>query len=247
MRVKSICGVAGVVGALLVSTTAQAALTGIKFAVKQSQTNPRLFICSLYVTFSAPGDNLIAIVGLPAPGAQLSYSTNSIPGFHQETLPLGIQDTPVAGPLLTFAPVYESDTYITIGLKHGFQGTDTMLHIGVLATDAPPGPTDWNAGGPLTSDVAAGGTYFVLPGAPEAVEVGGQVLIAQLVIDGNALTTDGLAARIDVFIPEITWADAAGNSQSTTGLFSASHTIPAPGTLALLGLAGLAGFRRRRR
>ena len=70
---------------------------------------------------------------------------------------------------------------------------------------------------------------------------------AQLVIDGTLATTNGLAPRINVFVPEITWADAAGNSQSTTINFSGSLHIPAPGTLALLGLAGLAGIRRRRR
>ena len=110
-----------------------------------------------------------------------------------------------------------------------------------------PGATDWNAGGSLTSNAAAGGSYFVLPGAAPGVEIGLQVLIAQLVIDTNRLTTDGLAHQITAFIPEITWADAAGNSQSTTGLFTVTRIVPAPGTLALLGLAGLAGIRRRRR
>ncbi len=244
MRIKSVCVVAGVVGALFVSTTAQAALTGLLGSVKASPFNPRLHICNIYVTFSAPGDNLIAIVGLPAPAAALFYSTNSVGGFHQETVPIGPLDVPINRILFGIAPNYADDTYITIGLKHGYQGADTMQHVGVLATDVPPGPTDWNAGGPLTSNAAAGGSYFVLPGAVQGIEVGGQVLIAQLVINRNLDTTDGSASRIDAFIPEITWADAAGNSQSTTVNWD---PIPAPGTLALLGLAGLAGIRRRRR
>ena len=247
MRIQSVCVVAGVVGALFVSTTAEAALTGLISTVRFSPLNPRLFICNLYVTFSAPGDNLIAIVGLPAPGGQLSYTTNSVGGFHQETVPIGAQDFPVDAVFRGLFPNYIDDTYITIGLEHGYQGTDTIVHVGVLATDAPPGPTDWNAGGPLTSNAAAGGSYFVPPGAAQGVEIGGRVLIAQLVIDGNLATTNGLAPRINVFVPEITWADAAGNSQSTTINFSGSLHIPAPGTLVLLGLAGLAGIRRRRR
>ncbi len=244
---KTLPVLAGLTAALFVSTSAEAALTGIKVTVKQSLNNPRLFICNLYVTFSAPGDNLIAVVGLPAPGAALSYSTNSVNGFHQAIAPLGPQDQPLNRILFGIAPNYSDDTYITIGLKHGYQGADTLQHVGVLATDNPPGPTDWNAGGPLTSNAAAGGSYFVLPGAVQGIEVGGQVLIAQLVIDKNRATTDGLVPRIFGLVPEITWADAAGNSQSTTGLFSFSHPVPAPGTLALLGLAGLAGIRRRRR
>ncbi len=245
MRIKSVCVVAGVVGALFVSTTAQAALTGLISTFKTSPLNPKLFICNLYVTFSAPGDNLIAIVGLPAAnGAPLSYSTNSVAGFHQETVPIGAQDIPVDATFRGLVPNYIDDTYITIGLEHGYQGTDTMLHVGVLATDAPPGPTDWNLGGPLTSNAAAGGSYFVLPGAAQGVEVGGRVLIAQLVIDINLATTDGLTPRINASVPEITWADADGNSQSTTINFSGTLHIPAPGTLALLGLAGI---RRRRR
>ncbi len=243
---KTLPVLVGLAGALMVSASAEAALTGIKSVVK-SAPGARLFIVNLYVTFSAPGDNLIAIVGLPAPGAPLSYTTNGVNGFHQEVLPLGPQDVPLNSILFGIAPNYADDTYITIGLKHGYLGADTMQHVGVLATDIPPGATNWNAGQGLTSNAAAGGSYFVLPGAPQGVEIGLQVLIAQLVVDTNRLTTDGLAHRIDIFVPEITWADNLGNSQSTTGLFSITRIVPAPGTLALLGLAGLAGIRRRRR
>ncbi len=229
MRIKSVCVVAGVVGALFVSTTAEAALTGIKFVARPNPLQPNLLICNLYVTFSAPGDNLIAVVGLPAPGAQLVYSTNSAPGFHQETVPIGPQDLPIDAVFRGLFPNYFDDTYITIGLKHGYApGALSMLSVGVLPGDAAPGATNWNLGGPLSSAVIRGGAYFVLPGAPEAVEVGGQVLIAQLVIDGNAPTTDGLAPRIDVFVPEIAWADAAGTATNTTGFFTASHGGPPP-------------------
>ena len=242
---KTLPVLVGLAGALMVSATAEAALTGIKSVVK-SAPGARLFVVNLFVTFSAPGDNLIAIVGLPAPGAPLSYTTNTVNGFHQETLPLGPQDVPLNRILFGIAANYADDTYITIGLKHGYQGADTMQHVGVLGTDLPPGATDWNFGKLLSSNVAAGGSYFVLPGAVQGVEIGLQVLIAQLVVDTNRATNDGLKHRIDIFVPEITWADAAGNSQSTTGLFSLT-IVPAPGTLALLGLAGLAGIRRRRR
>ena len=242
---KTLPVLAGLAGALIASTTAEAALTGIELVAKQSPFNPRLVICNLYVTFSAPGDNLISIAGLPAPEAQLSYTTNSVPGFHQE-VSIGAQDFPLDADLLILFPNYADDTYITIGLKHGYApGALTMQEVGVLPGTG--GATTWNAGGSLLSNPSVGGSYFVLPGAPEGVEVGGQVLIAQLVIDGNQPTTDLAAPRIDVFIPEIAWANAAGVGATQTVNLSATHIIPAPGTLALLGLAGLAGIRRRRR
>ena len=235
---KTLPVLVGLAGALMVSATAEAALTGIKATVKQSLNNPRLFICNLYATFSAVGDQVVAIVGLPAPGAQLVYSTNSVPGFHQETLPLGIQDQPLNRVLFGVGPNYSDDTYLTIGLKHGYQGADALQLVGLNI--------GWNAGGSLTSAAGPGGSYFLAGFPAQGVEVGGQVLIGQFVIDKNAATTDGLAPRIDVVIPQIAWADAAGVG-STTNNFSASHIVPAPGTLALLGLAGLAGIRRRRR
>ncbi len=220
--------VASLAAALFVSTTAEADLTGIKFVARPNPLQPSLLICNLYVTFDAPGDNLIAVVGLPAPEAQLVYSTNSAPGFHQETVPIGPQDLPINAVFRGLFPNYIDDTYITIGLKHGYApGALSMSSIGVLAADGVPGATDWNLGGPLTTASGTGGAYFVVAGAPEAVEVGGQVLIAQLVIDGNASTTDGLAPRIDVVIPQIAWADAAGVA-STTNNFSASHGGPPP-------------------
>ncbi|MHC4448396.1 MAG: PEP-CTERM sorting domain-containing protein, partial [Planctomycetota bacterium] len=79
--------------------------------------------------------------------------------------------------------------------------------------------------------------------------------LVQMGLDTNHPTNDGQPPRFQVQIANVIWQDAAGNNHLTgfdpeTGLgdpLTLDTCIPAPATLALLGLAGLAGIRRRRR
>ena len=100
------------------------------------------------------------------------------------------------------------------------------------------------ANGGTVGDINNGaGWYDATPGSPNAIAAGGtqggyRILLAQIVRNGNdadALATFYLKNSFKV----------AG---TTTALFSeGTFTIgvPAPGAMALLGLAGMAGRRRR--
>ena len=100
------------------------------------------------------------------------------------------------------------------------------------------------ANGGTVGDINNGaGWYDATPGSPNAIAAGGtqggyRILLAQIVRNGNdadALATFYLKNSFKV----------AG---TTTALFSGGTFtigVPAPGAMALLGLAGMAGRRRR--
>ncbi|HJN72039.1 MAG TPA: PEP-CTERM sorting domain-containing protein, partial [Phycisphaerales bacterium] len=77
------------------------------------------------------------------------------------------------------------------------------------------------------------GSWFCTPVDPQGEEVGGRVLIGQFTLVGG---TD-LIGQIS-----LQGKDADGNTWQELGV----TWVPAPGAMALLGLAGLAGRRRRR-
>ncbi|MDP7005439.1 MAG: hypothetical protein QF718_04440, partial [Phycisphaerales bacterium] len=107
-------------------------------------------------------------------------------------------------------------------------GSNALLDIGI----------DWtsfNGGGTLATD---NGSWFVTPVDPQGGELGGSVLIGQFtVVGGTGNGIDDLTGQIS-----LQGKDADGNTWQELGI----TWVPAPGAMALLGLAGLAGRRRRR-
>jgi len=100
------------------------------------------------------------------------------------------------------------------------------------------------ANGGIVRDINNGaGWYDATPGTPNAIQAGGnqggyRILLAQIVRDGSG--ADDLAT----FYLKHAFKVAG----TTTALFAEgtfSIGVPAPGAMALLGLAGLAGRRRR--
>ncbi len=129
------------------------------------------------------------------------------------------------------APELEWDSYVTIGALyangHPF-GNNALLDIGI----------DWtsfNSGGSIETD---NGSWFVTPADAQGGEVGGRVLIGQFTVIGGS--GDGIADLVGQV--SLQGKDADGNTWQELGV----TWVPAPGALALLGLAGLAGRRRRR-
>ena len=118
-------------------------------------------------------------------------------------------------------PSLEFDTFVTIGL---LSSTGNALNnIGI----------DWTsfeAGGELTTN---NGSWFVTPNDVQGEEIGGRVLIGQFTITTGALLIGHVS---------IQGKDADGVTFQATNI----SWVPAPGALALLGVAGLAGRRRRR-
>ena len=132
--------------------------------------------------------------------------------------------TPSAG-LFGFFPPLEYDSFVTIGLLD--DEDDAMLDIGI----------DWSDfednGGAINTD---NGTWFATPDEPQVQAIDGRVLIAQLTSDGDINGTLNLQGKEED--TSINWV-AEGVTFSTV-------IVPAPGALALLGLAGLASRRRRK-
>ena len=101
------------------------------------------------------------------------------------------------------------------------------------------------ANGGTIGDINNGaGWYDATPGTPNAIGVGGtqggyRILLAQIVRNGN--DADALATFY--------LKNACKVAGTTTALFAEGTfsigVVPAPGAMALLGVAGLAGRRRR--
>ena len=122
--------------------------------------------------------------------------------------------------LIAVFPSLAFDSWVTIGLED--MTGNALANIGI----------DWTGfmggGGISTAD----GAWYVTPDDAQGDAVGGQVLIAQLTVnDGNSPTGFvNLQGKL-----------ADGSSWSAVN----QTWVPAPSVLALLGLAGLAGRRRR--
>ena len=121
-------------------------------------------------------------------------------------------------------PSLAYDSFVTIGLLDNDGASNALNDIGIDFTD-------FAAGGTLSTD---NGTWFVTPDDVQGDESGGRVLLGRFTIDGGTLEGSvNLQGR-----------DVNGTVWNADGV--AFGAIPAPGALALLGLAGLATRRRRK-
>ena len=149
-----------------------------------------------------------------------ALSIQSSTSFYQNAY--GDHGAPNAALFFVF-PSLEFDSFVTIGLLSD-DGTDAMMDIGIDWTD-------FNAGGAIWTD---NGTWFATPDEPQVQEVGGRVLIGQFTTDGDVSGCLSLQGKEE---------DTSINWNAVGVCFD---TAPAPGALALLGLAGLASRRRRK-
>lgn len=175
-----------------------------------------LFVCNVYANFDGAGDRMLSI-GF----ANVASSTGA---FYQNALGL---DTAPLDFLLPLDPLLQYDSFVTVGVKES-DGSDGTT----------PDP-DFDSGAFNGSGQVLGGWFNSNPDNGQGDPVGGRVLIAQLTIE-NAAGSDSVGGSMTVF-----WKDGdTGDIIGTESSFN--HAVPAPGALALLGLAGLAGRRRRR-
>ena len=124
--------------------------------------------------------------------------------------------------LLPVFPSLAYDSWVTIGLSD--QVGNAMLNIGIDFTE-------FALGGAITTD---NGSWFATPDDLQVYEVGGRVLIGQFTTTG-----DGVQGTIS-----LQGKNADLSNWSARGV--SFNTVPAPGALALLGLAGIAARRRRK-
>jgi MYXO-CTERM domain-containing protein len=251
MNLKHASVFAGSVGSLAIASMATAGFNGMAWQSVENNglgDNPTTGDTYRLVAMMDMGDRLDAVAGNETQG--LSLTSNGY--FYQNALG-GPTSTSINSGFFPLAPSLEWDSYVTIGALYanGDPFDDNGLNnIGVDWAD-------FEAGGDLYTQ---NGTWFVTPDMPQGEAMaheglwaddgmGGQtyigtsygVLIAQVTVEG--LSGDGPAGTFSALLQGKL---ANGDTwQGSTSDFSYGG-IPAPGALALLGLAGIAGRRRRR-
>ncbi|MCH2136671.1 MAG: hypothetical protein MK101_08830 [Phycisphaerales bacterium] len=218
---------AGTVGGLALAGSATAGLNGLSYDIIGDQLvdpgAPYHYTVRLYAELDA-GERLDAVYG----NSDIAFNIAMLDGAstYQQALVGGPTSTSINPNLFGAFPSLEWDSYVTIGALYS---TDNALQqIGI----------DWSgfeAGGNVASD---NGTWFVTPADAQGEEVNGRVLIGQFTI------FQGTGAYDMEFTAGLQGSDA--NGDTFNGVGSILIGVPAPGALALLGVAGLAGRRRRR-
>lgn len=222
IRVSMLLG--GCCAPLILAAPTTAAFTGLS---TESRTNEfGITVISLYANFDQVGDQLTSVSGTPLAPLNISVIDGSFyqHAFGSDRAPL---DAIVAG-----SPSLAYDTFVTIGVElFGPTGQSEDLSFTL--------PT-WPGFGPSSLMTVSSG-WLAFPGSAQAFPFNpdfaagdGRTLIAQLAtLDGSGFEGSMLIQSMSGGLPGITYA-------------SFTHVVPTPGTLVLLGLAGLAIRRRRR-
>ncbi len=130
-------------------------------------------------------------------------------------------NTPPNPALIGVFPSLANDSFVTIGRLTDVD--NAMLEIGI----------DWTSfegGGEISTD---NGSWFATPDDAQVYEVDGRVLIGQFTLESGEL-----GGQIN-----LQGKNADGSNWT---VLAAPLGVPAPGAIALLGLAGLASRRRRK-
>jgi len=129
-----------------------------------------------------------------------------------------------------FVPSMEWDSYVSIGAyyQNGAPfGENNLNNIGINWAS-------FEGGGDLVTN---NGSWFVTPDDAQGNELNGVVFLGQFTVEGGSGTVSDLIGQVN-----LQGKDANGDTWNAVG----ATWVPAPGALALLGLAGIAGRRRRR-
>ncbi len=208
---------------------ATADYTGIEWAELYQNPPAGVQVFGVYAVFDNPADRLLGVIG--DANNPLHIWTDSPGGFHQVRSQDFGSDLAPSGGLMKINPVLVYDSFVTIGVQAGYEGENTTgltpgwfdLVSAAFNSDGMIGPATegWFNGNPDN-----------MQGAPDG---DGRVMIAQLSVYDGWTTINGKSLVIG-------WNDAEGDTHQTPDSF---EIVPAPGALALLGLAGLRTRRRR--
>ncbi len=219
---------AGSVGIIAIASTATAGMNGLSYDIHGMNLVDGTYTIRMYANVDA-GDRLDAVYGNGTTGFSISMLDGA--STYQNTTYGAPTRAGINEAFFPLAPSLEWDSYMTIGEL--YSGSNNALQdIGIDWSN-------WEGGGDLpASGVVDNGTWFITPVDVQGEAVNGRVLVGQLT---TYAAYDGTP---DVYF-------TAGFQGSTGGVtWQAQHEIyidvPAPGAIALLGLAGLAGRRRRR-
>ena len=222
MNMKTI----GVTGAFALATAATAGVTGISIDSLGDTGNGVTYQVFVDMTddtrIDAVFGNSQGTLSIGLADASMSFYQN----VYGNALSTG--NNPMFYPL---APSLEYDSFVTIGALDASgnpYGSNSLLDIGIDFSG-------FEAGGGIETD---NGSWFVTPADDQGNPIDGRVLIGQFTVVGGS--GDGYADLTGLL--NIQGSDANGETFQNYGL----NWIPAPGALALLGIAGVAGRRRRR-
>lgn len=204
----------------LIATSAMADYTGLSF--EGVDNGDGTWTAHIFANFDAATDELDAVFG----DAQNALSINTSSSFYQNALG-GNTSADINAALIPLFPSLALDSWVTIGLE---DSTDNaMLNIGIDFAD-------FEAGGGIATN---NGSWFATPDDPQVLAGDDlRVLIGQFTmygLDSNVSGVLNLQGKAGDFV----------TFQALDQAFDFSM-VPAPGALALLGLAGVASRRRRK-
>jgi MYXO-CTERM domain-containing protein len=150
----------------------------------------------------------------------------SIGTFYQNLVYGANTSTGINSAFFAIIPSLEWDSYVSIGCLY----SDGTPFAGNALNDIGVDFSGFNAGGALNTD---NGSWFVTPDDAQGEELGGMVFVGQFTVEAGAEVLGQV---------NLQGKDASGDTWNEVG----ASWVPAPGALALLGLAGIAGRRRRR-
>jgi len=204
----------------LIASSAMADYTGLTSV--NVDNGDGTWTAQIFANFSAATDELNAVFG-DADNALLIESSN---GFYQNALG-GNTSAEINPALIPLFPSLALDSWVTIGLEDSTG--NAMLNIGVDWTD-------FAAGGAISTD---NGSWFATPDDPQVLAGSDlRVMVGQFTMYGMDSSVSGV----------INLQGKAGDFETFQARDQAFefNMIPAPGAIALLGLAGVASRRRRK-
>ena len=225
MKIRTLSVLAGVGAPLILTAGASAAFVGIKAVGKENAFG--IIVVNVYAEYDRPGDlfsHAGGTVDAPLLIQVLGGGTFYNSSFGGDTAP--------NANLVGVFPIIAFDTFVTIGLKVNSNAFPDALLItpgfptGITGTQLFTNESGWA----VTPDDAQGDPFN-----PDYVAGNGQVLIAQFA------TADGTGFSGTMLLRFF------ANGTSIQNYQSFFHVVPAPGAVALLGVFGLHGSRRRRR
>ena len=221
---KTSMAICGGLGSLILAASASAGYLGLSTEVTTvSGANPftgatyDLEVVRLYVDLEE-GARLDAVFG----SAQNELVIGTTAAFYQNTFG-GDTAGQINAAQWGFFPSMQYDTFLTIGL---LDSTGDALSV-----------QDMDFSNFTTEISTSNGTWYVTPDAAQGeADAEGRVLIGQFSFLAGTGGLDSMYGNIN-----LQGKDADGETWQVV-----DQWIPAPGALALLGLAGIAGRRRRR-